>query len=88
VHQPRGQYSAAGANWVTVRNGAAFNIHAVFGKAEFAQACQRDRTKSLVDFNALHVGHRPARPCQRLPHGGHWAQAEQAGFDGTDAVTR
>ena len=81
MKQARHQYRPGGADRVTMRDSAAFDIHDVFGKTEFARHGERNRCEGFVDLDAIQTGQLPVCTLQRLMNGGHRAEAEYARFD-------
>src|SRR5271168_2713476 len=86
MKQARGQHRSGGANRVTVSDSAAFDIHDVLGKTEFARHGERDRCEGFVDLDTVQMRQLPACTFQRLMNGGHRAQAEHAGIDGAQSI--
>ena len=64
------QHGARRTDRMTVCDGAAFDVHNIFGEAEFACYRDSDRGEGLVDLDALNVGDLPPGAGERLAHGG------------------
>jgi hypothetical protein len=56
---------------MAVRDSTALHIHDIFGQAELPRYRNGNRSKGLVDLDALDVADLPAGSRQRLLHGGH-----------------
>src|SRR5215469_12947830 len=69
MNEPRGEHGPGGADGVTVRDGAAFDVDDVLGEAELTRHHDGDGGECLVDLHALYRAEIPARALQRLPHG-------------------
>src|SRR4051794_39334392 len=87
MDEPRREHSAGRADRMAVRHGAAFDIDDVLRQAKLLRHRQRHRREGFVDLDAFDVGKLPAGAFQRLAHGRHRAEPEQAGLDGRNAIS-
>src|ERR1700730_13219131 len=66
------EHRAGGAERVTMRHSAPFDIDDVLGKSELARNHNGDGRERLIYLDALDGSDVPAGALQRLPDRGHW----------------
>src|ERR1700733_10701835 len=86
VDKFRGEHRAGRADWMAVRDSAAFDVDDALGKSAFAGDHDGDGGKGLVDLDALDGASVPAGALQRLLHRRDRSEAEHAGLDRRDTV--
>ena len=72
VQKPRGQHRTARTDRVSMRDGAAFDVHDIFRDAKVLGDGKGDGRGSLVDLDPADVRNLPAGSLQRLLDGWYW----------------
>ena len=82
MQKPSREHGPSGANRVSMRDGAALDVHDLRRQTELLDERECDRRERLVDFRPLDVGKPPTGSLQRLTYGWHGAESEHARLDG------